>query len=48
MGVGAIAGLVANPVVGALSDRTTSPRGKDAGIINALVVAPLAAGVVLG
>ena len=26
MGVGAIAGLIANPVVGALSDRTTSPR----------------------
>jgi hypothetical protein len=73
MGVGAIAGLVANPIVGALSDRTTSPRGrrhpwtalltqvlpaavdrgKDVGIINAgynlpLVVAPLAAGVVLG
>lgn len=70
MGVGAIAGLVANPAVGALSDRTTSPRGrrhpwtlgralvaalggKDVGITNAgynlpLVVAPLAAGVVLG
>jgi len=28
MGVGAIAGLLANPVVGALSDRTTSPRGR--------------------
>jgi MFS family permease len=28
MGVGAIAGLVANPVVGALSDRTTSARGR--------------------
>ena len=28
MGVGAIAGLIANPVVGALSDRTTSPRGR--------------------
>src|ERR1700753_4068322 len=26
MGVGAIAGLIANPVVGALSDRTTSAR----------------------
>src|ERR1700744_1144432 len=28
MGVGAIAGLIANPVVGALSDRTTSLRGR--------------------
>jgi MFS family permease len=28
MGVGAVAGLIANPVVGALSDRTTSPRGR--------------------
>jgi len=28
MGVGAIASLVANPVVGALSDRTTHPRGR--------------------
>jgi MFS family permease len=28
MGTGAIAGLIANPVVGALSDRTTSPRGR--------------------
>src|ERR1700755_3349779 len=28
MGVGAIAGLIANPVVGALSDRTTSARGR--------------------
>ena len=28
MGVGAIAGLIANPIVGALSDRTTSPRGR--------------------
>src|ERR1700748_1904234 len=28
MGVGAIAGLIANPVVGALSDRTTSTRGR--------------------
>jgi MFS family permease len=28
MGVGAIAGLIANPVVGAMSDRTTSPRGR--------------------
>src|ERR1700749_1924972 len=28
MGVGAIAGLIANVVVGALSDRTTSPRGR--------------------
>ncbi len=28
MGVGAIASLLANPVVGALSDRTTSPRGR--------------------
>ena len=28
MGVGAIAGLIANPVVGALSDRTTSSRGR--------------------
>jgi MFS family permease len=28
MGVGAIASLIANPVVGALSDRTTSPRGR--------------------
>jgi MFS family permease len=28
MGVGAIASLVANPVVGALSDRTTSRRGR--------------------
>src|ERR1700753_4418119 len=28
MGVGAIAGLGANPVVGALSDRTTAPRGR--------------------
>jgi MFS family permease len=28
MGVGAIAGLLANPVVGALSDRTTSSRGR--------------------
>src|SRR6516165_1983218 len=26
MGVGAVASLLANPVVGALSDRTTSPR----------------------
>jgi hypothetical protein len=79
MSVGATAGLIANPIVGALSDRTTSPRGhrhpwtfgcalvaalglavvaasptgKDAGIINMgynlpLVVAPLAAGVLLG
>jgi MFS family permease len=28
MAVGAIAGLIANPVIGALSDRTTSPRGR--------------------
>ncbi|HXT91930.1 MAG TPA: MFS transporter [Trebonia sp.] len=28
MGVGAIAGLIANPIVGALSDRTTSARGR--------------------
>lgn len=28
MAVGAIAGLIANPVVGALSDRTTHPRGR--------------------
>jgi len=28
MGVGAIAGLLANPVIGALSDRTTSARGR--------------------
>jgi MFS family permease len=28
MGVGAVAGLIANPVVGALSDRTISPRGR--------------------
>jgi MFS family permease len=28
MGVGAVAGLIANPVVGALSDRTTSSRGR--------------------
>ncbi len=28
IGVGAIASLLANPVVGALSDRTTSPRGR--------------------
>jgi MFS family permease len=28
MGVGAIAGLIANPIVGALSDRTTSSRGR--------------------
>jgi MFS family permease len=28
MGVGAVASLFANPVVGALSDRTTSPRGR--------------------
>jgi MFS family permease len=28
MGVGAIASLIANPVVGALSDRTTSQRGR--------------------
>jgi MFS family permease len=28
MGTGAIAGLIANPVVGALSDRTTHPRGR--------------------
>src|SRR5579859_1345374 len=28
MGVGAIAGLIANPVVGAFSDRTTHPRGR--------------------
>src|ERR1700744_4795567 len=28
MGEGAIASLVANPVVGALSDRTTHPRGR--------------------
>jgi MFS family permease len=28
MGVGAIASLLANPVVGALSDRTTHPRGR--------------------
>lgn len=28
MGVGAIASLIANPVVGALSDRTTSPHGR--------------------
>jgi MFS family permease len=28
MGVGAIASLIANPVVGALSDRTTSARGR--------------------
>src|ERR1700761_1323221 len=28
MGVGAVAGLIANPVVGALSDRTTSARGR--------------------
>jgi len=28
MGVGAIAGLIANPVAGALSDRTTSARGR--------------------
>ncbi len=28
MGVGAIASLIANPVVGALSDRTISPRGR--------------------
>ncbi len=28
MGVGAIAGVIANPVVGALSDRTTSSRGR--------------------
>jgi MFS family permease len=28
MGVGAIAGLIANPVVGALSDRTTAARGR--------------------
>ena len=28
MGVGAVASLVANPVVGALSDRTTHPRGR--------------------
>jgi MFS family permease len=28
MAVGAVAGLIANPVVGALSDRTTSPRGR--------------------
>ena len=28
VGVGAIASLIANPVVGALSDRTTSPRGR--------------------
>ena len=28
MGVGAIASLLANPVVGTLSDRTTSPRGR--------------------
>jgi MFS family permease len=28
MGVGAVAGLIANPVVGALSDRTTAARGR--------------------
>ncbi len=28
MGVGAIASLLANPAVGAMSDRTTSPRGR--------------------
>ncbi len=28
MGVGAIAGLIANPIVGTLSDRTTSARGR--------------------
>jgi MFS family permease len=28
MGVGAIAGLIANPVIGTLSDRTTSARGR--------------------
>jgi MFS family permease len=28
MGVGAVASLLANPVTGALSDRTTSPRGR--------------------
>jgi MFS family permease len=28
MGVGAVAGLIANPVVGVFSDRTTSPRGR--------------------
>src|ERR1700760_706882 len=28
MGVGAIAGLIANPVVGALSDRTTARSGR--------------------
>jgi MFS family permease len=28
MGVGAVAGLIANPVVGALSDRTTARRGR--------------------
>ncbi len=28
MAVGAVAGLIANPVVGALSDRTISPRGR--------------------
>lgn len=53
MGVGAIAGLIANPVVGALLDRTAALPGT---VLVALlvivimprVVAPLAAGVGLG